>query len=103
MDFLEIIIPEITLTHQVYRANVVVGQCEQLITIEYCICVIVHVEVLDSEIVKFAETLVGQHSDFKSFKFLKVMLRMSAVVRLQDLSEEEYPVGFGRVEDCGLS
>jgi hypothetical protein len=60
----------------------------------------VHVEVLDGEIVEFAETLVAENGGLEGFKFFEMVLGVRAVVGLEDLCEEEDAVGFCWVEDC---
>jgi hypothetical protein len=60
----------------------------------------VHVEVLNGEIVEFAETLVAEDGGLEGFEFFEMVLGVQAVVRLEDLGEEEDAVGFCWVEDC---
>ncbi len=59
-----------------------------------------HVEVLDGEIVEFAETLVAEDGGLEGFELFEMVLGVRAVVGLEDLGEEKDAVGFSWVEDC---
>ena len=59
MNFFEIVVPKIALAHQVYAPDMVVWESEQLITEEDSIWIIMHIEVLYGQVIKFPQTLVS--------------------------------------------
>ena len=60
------------------------------------------VEVVDGEIVEPPQALVGQHLGGQGVQLGEVVLRVAAVVWLQDLRQEEHAVGLGGEENSGL-
>ena len=62
VNSLVVAVPEVALSHEVDDSHMVVGKSEELVAEEYCICVVVQVEVIDGQLVQSLQALVAEHN-----------------------------------------
>lgn len=60
------------------------------------------IEVIDGQVVESLQAIIGQHCGGKGVQLGEEMLGVAAVVGLEQLGEEECPLGFYRSEDSGF-
>jgi hypothetical protein len=102
VDFLEVPIPEVALAQKVDCRNVATSESHHLIAEKDGVGVVMHVQVVNCQLVQSPQTLIPQHHRREVLQLCEVMLRVSAVVWLQQFCQKEYSVCFGGCEDGGL-
>lgn len=102
VNLLEIIVPEVALPQQVDGCHVAPRKRYKLVAEEDRIGVVVDVEVVDREIVESAQAFVAQDDGGEGLELNEVVLWVAPVVGLQQLRQEEDPVGLRWSKYCRL-
>lgn len=101
VDLLVVSVPEIALPQQIQRGDMVVGQGDELVGKKDGVGVVVHVQVVDGELVEPFEDVVGEQL-WEGVELGKVVLGVLPVIGLQELGEEKDAVGLCGCEDGRL-
>jgi len=103
VHLLEVAVAEVALAQQVHRRDVPPAQRHQLVAEKDGVGVVMHVQIVNRQLVQSPQALVAQHRRGKVLQLGEVVLGVRAVVGLQQFCEEEHAVGFGGGEDVRLS